>query len=374
MMRDVNVERLHSIAQAVSADLQHVATVTTVQRLRDALRNQTNQPQDAAAQQQVSATLQELEGLSSSPSNAFPPTWRQTLEELQIDGLLGSELLDQIREIFARNQITPAVALQEIEEIATALTELDSGLSQLLAGLDHFKVGSEVLLPGQAELGILIPRRDVDQDLARLGREFVDLQQLFGPFVEIATGSRPPFVVQTIASSDFQVFLELAPKAGALIALGLERVVAMYKSVLEIRRLRQELEDQGVPTDDLASVGNFANNRMSAGIEEVVDELVTDTVVTDTGRLNELRVAVTLSLNGIANRIDKGYNIEVRASVEPLDDDSEAEVSPSDAQAVQRINLAGPSMRFINTSGKPILSLPEVPDEGVRQPETSSDG
>jgi hypothetical protein len=148
----------------------------------------------------------------------------------------------------------------------------------------------------------------------------------------------------------------------------------MYKSVLEIRRLRQELEDQGVPTDDLASVGNFANNRMSAGIEEVVDELVTDTVVTDTGRLNELRVAVTLSLNGIANRIDKGYNIEVRASVEPLDDDSEAEVSPSDAQAVQRINLAGPSMRFINTSGKPILSLPEVPDEGVRQPETSSDG
>lgn len=62
-------------------------------------------------------------------------------------------------------------------------------------------------------------------------------------------------------------------------------------------------------------------------------------------------------LNGIANRIDVGYNIDVRAGA-PTDDEDE-NIPSSFGEALQTIRAASLNLRFINRTGEPILSLPE---------------
>lgn len=151
--------------------------------------------------------------------------------------------------------------------------------------------GAEELEPVQPEVGVLIPLPAVGNQLERLGHDFQELQRLLGPFLELGTGSRPPLEVMTISSTDFGVFIDVAPKAAMFVAVAVERVVALYKNLLEVRKLRQQMEDQGVPVDKLAGVDEHANSVMAEGIDTIVDEIVADAHSSlDTSRQNELKV------------------------------------------------------------------------------------
>jgi hypothetical protein len=317
-----------------------------------------NAPQEPSYQQQVASSLEAVMTASeASTSNDYPATWLGALEELGVDRLSGGRLGETIREIFERNQITPSVAAAEVGDLYSEVEAMSTRLDELVAGLAHFGIGSEELEPGEAEVGVLIPRGAVNNQLGVLGDEFQRLQKVFGPFLELGTGSRPPVEVVTIASTDFGVFLDVAPKAAMFVAVAVERIVALYKTLLEIRKLRQDIENQGVPAESLEGIDEHAKSVMESGIEEIAADLIANAPATlDNGRRNELENELRVALNSIANRIDAGFNIDVRGEAEEAADGEE----PSDdAAAIQAVRDASPNLKFINRSGRPILSLPE---------------
>ncbi len=356
----MNAERLHAIAKAVKADFRSTKAISLLQQLHTALQSQVNQPAAPQFQQQVSQFRQQIdEALMGAPSNGFSPTWRQTLDQLGVSPLLGNGLRVRIEEIFARNQITPATANEEIQKIFEAVQRVSQAIDQLLQGLASLNVGAEELEPGACELGVLVPRAAVENQLPQLGQELEKLQKMFAPLAELATGARPDFTVRTISSSDFSVFVEVAPKVAACIAVAVERVVSLYKQLLEIRRLRQELREQGLSDESLGGVDSHANDHMGRGIGTLIDELVERFgKERDKGRRNELRTELRRALNQIANRIDHGYNIDLRA--EPPEEDAADSAERRDAQEqIESIAAVAPRLQFINLTGRPILSLPE---------------
>ncbi len=215
----------------------------------------------------------------------------------------------------------------------------------------------------------------VANEFNALGVEIQRLDRILGVFIELGTGSRPPLKVRFIASSDFSFFLDVAPEAGAFIAVAAERVVALYKNLLEIRRLRSELAAQGLGDESLAGIDEHANTHMSSGIENIGEQLLDDldTAVKDRNRLNELKVELRLSLNSIANRIDAGYHIDVRVGELPEStdegggEDAGGAASPQ-STAIGHITSAHEGLQFIRLAGSPILQLPE-PD-GEAEPDS----
>ncbi len=206
-------------------------------------------------------------------------------------------------------------------------------------------MGSEDLDPGEAEVGILIPRAVVNNELSQLGDEFVELQKLLGPFLEIVTGSRPAVEVRTISSTDFGVFRHRA--GGRCLPCHCRRARrGSLQEPLEIRTLRQGLRDQGVPDASLAGVDEHANEHMTTGIAAAVNELVDDRGGIESGRRSELKTELRLALRAVANRIDKGYNIDVRAE-EPEESDEEGDSTSVDdlAQAFRTIANVAPGLR-----------------------------
>jgi len=78
----------------------------------------------------------------------------------------------------------------------------------------------------------------------------------------------------------------------------------------------------------------------------------------DGGRKNELTTEIRCSLNAIANRIDKGYNIEVR--VRPITHEDEGQkVKTEDAKNIDIILTAAKALQFLKVGGDPVLGLPE---------------
>ena len=362
----MNVERLHAIAKAVNAEIRQMELLGKMTALQSALTNQANSPQEPSYQQSVATSRQELvDVLTDAPSDSYTPTWRQVIDEMGFDDLVGAQLLKRIDEIFNRNQITTSVARDEVTQLTTDLQELVTALHSLLESLAYFEIGSEELDPGEAEVGVLIPRPAVDEELPKLGGEFEELQNILGPFLELAEGSRPPLKVRTISSSDFTVYLAMAPGGALLVATALDKILDVYKKILDIRASHQQLADQGVPREVLAPLEDHANNRMAEETERIASELVdASATVADSGRANELKIEMRLSLNALANRIDHGYNVDVRARPEAEPETDEGEKEPdangvAHRQALRKITDLASNLAFVNRTGKPILSLPE---------------
>lgn len=366
----MNVEQFHAIALAIRSDLDASTSLPMMREFRDALRNSVNDPADPTYQQQVSDIFQRLvDTLPHSPSNFFSPTWIEVVSDLHIQHLLGNNLRDTIHTVMTQNQVTLSIAADRVRELTDELERLDNALDHTLEGLAHFGIGTEEVEPGAAEVRVIIPRSAVDYKLGRLGEEFSELEMLVLPFVELATGSRRPVTVSSIASSDFGVSLDLAPQAAAFVALAVERVIAGYKNLLEIRRLRHELRDQGISDDQLQGVDDHANNHMSRVIEEAVEVTIAESArAVDGHRQNELRTELKFSLSAIANRIDGGYNIDVRAGATDPEDEDDSSNGNTTTIALRRIAEIAPSLRFISRTGQPILGLVE------RAPEDEGDG
>ena len=359
----MNAERLHAIAVAVIIDISKTKTDSTLQTLITSLQNQVNQPQAPQFQQQVSQHLTTLStSLQDAPSNTFSPAWKETLKELGLYDLLGNNLLRRIQEIFQQNQITPSVAVRELQTLNNQLTTRKTSLEQIISSFRNLGIGAEELKPGTCEVGVLIPRLAIKNKLNEFASDLNELNRIFGIFSEVTTGTRPDFDIRSISSSDLNVFLSMAPVVAAGIAVAVERIVGIYKQILEIRKLHGELKNQGVTTKELQGVLNHANNKMKNEIEKLIPELLDKYYdKKDEGRRNELTTDLHYALLTIAKRIDEGYSVEIR--VQPLSEEEKAAKkggrASADAEHIQVILAASKGLEFLRLEGEPILTLPE---------------
>lgn len=333
-MRAMNAERLHALANELKVELEQ-GSATLVQQLANGLQQAVQEPNQPSHQQSVSASRQKLiDMLEDAPSNRFSPAWRQALEELGVEDLVGRGLRTRIESIFARNEITLSAAAEQLAPIAKEIEGLNQALDQVRAGFGFFGVGAEELNPGDFEIGFLVPRRAVGEELEELGKEFGQIKRILGPLLELSTGGRPDVRVRSISSSEFQVFLESAPATALILATALERLISSYEKVMNIRLARQQLEENGASEETLSSAAGDAEEKMAKDIGELVEQLLTDAEGVESGRANELRKELKESLNALANRIDAGYSIEVRAGELPEPDDEAA--GEEDHQAAER--------------------------------------
>jgi len=122
------------------------------------------------------------------------------------------------------------------------------------------------------------------------------------------------------------------------------------------------------------AIVRFSGNQAAFGPLEI--EKFSVTIVADhyrgkdAGRKHELTNAVRISLNRIANRIDRGFNFEVR--IEPLAGGKEVDKAKAEAveKAVETIQSASLNMQYMKLEGPPILTLPEKAGQDTETDDT----
>jgi hypothetical protein len=360
----MNAERLHAIVIVLSQEMNKGNTPNKMEELINALQNVINQSSHPPHQQTLAQNLKAMyASVTDTQSDSFSPAWRQILREIGGEDLFGKQLKLNIENVFARNQITPAVALDELRQIQKRLQAFKKALDEAASSLRHFQIGDEKLGPGECEIGILIPRAAVSNQLLDFADELKELGFILNTFSEVATGKKDELSIRTISSSDLLVHLQAAAPYAACLAVAIERVVTVYKQLLEIRKLRLELKKQGVPDEQATGIENYANQLMETEIEKIAVETVNEYhKKDDKGRKNELTNAVRISLNKVANRIDHGFNLEVR--VEPIVKKKDEEKENAEIQrAIAAIQSATANMQFMKLEGQPILRLPEAKEK-----------
>jgi hypothetical protein len=243
--------------------------------------------------------------------------------------------------------------------VVDALETFFNSINQLVEGFGGLGIGMEELEPGKCELSYLIPREYTEENLSSLKKEIAELNFILNGISEVATGEKQEFKVNTISSSDYTIYIELSLLVGSILIVATEKILNTYKTILEIKNLRNQLKDKGVPEKETKGIGEYANKTMEVEIVKLAKEIVkTHYKEKDTGRKNELITSLTISFNKIANRIDNGFNLDIRVESlpQPAEDDEKTE---GQEQLINSIQQSSKSMEFINTSGNSILSLEE---------------
>ena len=236
-------------------------------------------------------------------------------------------------------------------------------MNQLLQSFEVLKIGEEELAPGECDLGVLIPRAFVHDRLDEFADELKELNEIFEVFAEVATGKRPNFRIKTISSTDLSVLLEIAPIVGKLIVSALTDVIAVYKQIIDIKLGLKKLAETNVPQKALQHVEDHANEKMNKEIDTIVVKVLSQRYEgLDSGRVNELKMALTIQVSKLADRVDRGFNIEVRMQQPALTNE---DVEPDAAtkalvENYNEIKEASENLQFLKSEGPPILHLTEV--------------
>jgi len=360
----MNVEKLYRILIELDKDLTKNNYLNLIQQVQTHLQNQVNQPNQPTHQTNLVNSLKNLyDKLEQSEYNYYSPGWKQVIAEISGENLFGVELKEKIETIFSQNKITPAKALEEIKKIYINFQTFQQAIKNTLNGLKAFNIEAEELKPGECEFGYLIPRNFVENKLSSLKDEIAELSFILNHITEAVTGEKEEFKVKTISSSDFLLYIIIGLQVADILSKAIERILNHYKQILEIKVLRNQLSDKGVPKKETSGIEKFANGIMETEIDKITEEIINNYPGQE-GRKNELKNGVRIALNKLANRIDNGFKVEIRVKPLPTPEDE----NNIDKTLKEKIDLVGKikesakNIDYVETGGKAILKLPENND------------
>ena len=353
---DMNIDQLHELARAIDEELLQTEPLT--EQLRAALERLVSSPAEPTYQAQVAEAREALQTwLETAPSNTFPPAYLSWMTELRIEFLVATDLAAAIDQCFDGTDLTPSTAHNSVAEISASIEIAHRHLAAIRTAFESFSVGDGSLLPNDYEVGVQIPRGEVDNSLEGLGREFGQLNRILGAFIELTDGSPPPIEVRTISSSDFSVYLQMLPGAAAALAYALDKVLDLYKKYLDIRVIKDQMVANEVSPDVVAALDADTTTKFEEGLEEIVSDTIREFARETVAPPDpEIEVKVRFAVSDIASRVDAGYTIQVRVAENAAPDDQAEEPAPDD-HFREIVSSRQRHFTYTTLPGKKILSL-----------------
>lgn len=338
----MNLGRFHAAIYSLVSEVINDKNFELLSELQSHLKNSISQNTPEAAQsfkQSYSSFLDTLENAESN--NAFP-TRKKIYEEIEAVPHFGAGLASRIKLVISENLVVPANALIEIQKIHDQSKAYFEKIKIIDTAFSELEIEYDDLDYGEFEIGFSFPKKVIGTDLESLEREFHKLDLTLKTFQEISTGEVSKINIKTISASDWQIFFESFPAFAACISVAIERIVALYKNNLEIKVLKQQLDEKKLPPKVTKPLQDHIEQTVKAELRKIADELVDEFYQNnDDGRRNELKNKTSLALSYIADKIDRGVTVEVHACLpkkpKPSEGENDKDIDPAALEEYNRI-------------------------------------
>ena len=284
----------------------------------------------------LGAALDSSENVSQE---LLQPYAQQVIDELAVRDLFPPRIRTKIDEIIAANgfdSIALSAALKAqakkyLEKI-TLVKQLDSSLRGLSA--EYTSVEDE-----KAEVGLLLPREVVGETLPDLSKEFDKISNLARAINELTGENTYDSRIATISSSWWQVFLEVPIDQVALWVVAIERIVALFKSNLEIKNLQKQLSEKSIPEKILKLISDEVETKVTAELTKIASDIVAQFGrIEDKGRRNEVEIQFRQGLYYLARRLNQGAQVEINVGIPDEPEDPEVQQGETPDTAVLEAN------------------------------------
>lgn len=253
--------------------------------------------------------------VEATPSSFLLPSYMQFFQDLHLSAWIGSSLAKRITDAVASQALSPEETVALLTVLQGELKAVTEDISKLDGALASREVEYEELDPDSAEFGVSLPKATVGESTRDLAFELTHVERLFTSFNEMAGKGTDPPKIRTIASSWWQIFIELDATQVAAYSFALERIIALLKNSYEIRAIQKSLsEKKGFIPDGFADqLGEQIASGMKAGISQLAADLRKEYANNaNEERTNELQVQLKLELTHLAKRLTEGAEVELQ--------------------------------------------------------------
>jgi hypothetical protein len=351
----MNAQRLVTIASTVRGEYSSGNVVHLLNSLLSQVESAVNGPSEAT-QRAVETTLTQLvTALVSGPTNDFSPGLRDDLSELSVAGipvpeLVGKGLAQRLQDVLGAGYLS-VKPLDELRALSKVVIALATGLDSLLAGLDAVGIHAEELEPGESIVGMTMPRDEI-KDVRAFKKEVAFFEHLVVALNRCIEGNAAAPTVYCLRSSNFGIDFKATLDVAAAVGLILRGVKLALDKLSKHRELKKSAEDIGIDPKLVEQLGQQSKKAMEDSVAEIEADVFQHCKLAENGDLQELKTAVRLRINGVVNRIERGFIFEVR---------TELPKTPTAEQKKMGETISSLStMRFEPIAGPRLLELPEA--------------
>jgi len=345
---------------------------------------------DTPAQDNTPAIKVAFDALTSSVKSSvfadYPPSKVAILDAIKALHRVGPGFEGRLNEILSVSGQTTAGIVTGLTELQADLRRFQKACSQTKTGLQSLGVIPYTLEVGAFEAGILIPEELVDSQLGNLVKELEAWNRIVRGFQEIAGEEEREVVVTGLASGSYEVYIPLGIVAASILARTIGKVLEWYRQILELRKLRLEIQKLGAPASEPEVYKKHERDTLEKNILEFAKEIIQESnSKLDPTRKNELETQIKLSITQIARFVDKGGIVEVytEPADEPKEPPAHADGETATPEATKEherlmteykhLKLQFESTSYIRETGSLLRLLPERSEPILQLPDDSGD-
>lgn len=358
----MHAERLNFIAKEIVGSFDDFSIPAHLESMINAARRRVENPSQAYDEALSTETKNLFEKLQEMYLNDLTPTSRKLMEELGLDALLPDHI---------RNSVEAAIQKRVFDsDLVVALTDIEGDVTHTLKyvrdlhdAMENLGIGEDDVKPGQVEFDIAMPRESIADDVGGFGKLLEQLNRQLLVLSNITKAKQQPLTINSIATNDFTVAVNINVDLGDIIAYSLLGLMVLRKSYQEkkdliggeiLKELPAKLYDQFVA---------WANEHVKGEIEKIVERLPNecpDSV--DRKKLENHKKAVTEALRYMAEKQELGFNMEVRtSSIEETAgkdaDEKKVAVIEQRKARIAKITARSAQLKVLTKQEAPILKL-----------------
>lgn len=311
----MHLGRFHAVIYKLCAHFENLKILEELDKTANSMRLYTTSksPEHLEAFKNHYATI--VKATEMDPQLRQPYA-KQTIEEIGLTQYIGEDLAKTVEEIISKNSFDQHGIVNEITSLREELAEKISNLNSIDSAFTTLHVEYVAVANGESEVGILIPRTITGEKIEDLTKELQQINKIFRAINEITGNNEYSPSIRTISTSWWQVFLEVDHTQVAAWIFAIERIVALFKSNLEIKALQKQLEEKSISKKITAALEKEVTEKINNGIASISNELRKKYASSsDSNRLNELEVQLKQGLTYLAKRINQGAEVEINTAL-----------------------------------------------------------
>ena len=280
-----------------------------------------------------------LDSSEDVSSDLLQPYAQQVIDELSVRDLFPPRPRAAIEGIVSANGFDSAALSAALRKQAKHYLAKITMVKQLDASLRGLSAEYTAVEEEKAEVGLLLPREIVGDTLPDLSKEFDKISNLARAVNELTGEQSYDSKIATISSSWWQVFLEVPIDQVALWVVAIERIVALFKSNLEIKSLQKQLSEKSIPEKILKLISDEVEKKVTAELTKIASDIVERFgKIEDKGRKNEVETQFRQGLHYLARRMNQGAQVEINVGVPEEPEDPEVKEGENPDTAVLEAN------------------------------------
>lgn len=317
-------------------------------QIKDNLASLTNSPAATQHQNALASALSAFSDGADQLRKLIKPTEWGAIDELGGSEYFNPSIAEKVRTSIEHNAMTPSVARDFVQDIATRRANFLQTVKASLDGLTKLispKKPKEHVTP--ADAAFTIPRELFDNRLGSFWKEIKFINELSEHLSEAVTGEVQPVELKDLSSS--------SPMIGVVMGLGILKLLGTvinsfldaWEKVQKMRNLREQMKEFGISKTALEE----ATETITTTVDEVVEESTRLSLANyekDGARKNELENILKRDLHRLFGQIERGLTVEIRTH-------ENADVDESDKENLRAIVDTAQKMRFPAVSKEPIL-------------------